>query len=462
LFANAVAPIVDITLPTNPILRGLVDFGQDYAGTGLAIAGPYVYWTGQSFVVSSENGTTGTTRLFIGQYIAQQDLAQVPPVVTITEPPGSTIRIEGAPLTVRVTAVDDVAVASVRFLVDGGVVFTDTSQPYEYTFNVPSGVSSITIDAEATDLGGNIGTADDLSISVIPDPLTTVVGRVVDANGLPLIGASVTVQSFTDVTGADGRFSIPGVPTAQTDIVVVAAYTLPDGSQLSGTSNPVPAVALGQTDVGTIVVVAVAFETDFGTFWTNCDDCAQAFSLPFAFPFYGVSYTTAFVGSNGYITFNQGDSTYSETLAVFSTLPRIAATFDDWYGARSSGGAPTPGVWVNSSLPGRLVVTHDRVGHFSAGGQNTFQITLFADGRILFAYKTFSVTTSGMITGLTPGPNTPLQQVDFSATPNFTAPAGTSVLEYFTGANPFDLANMSVMFTPVPGGGYTVRVLPLQ
>ena len=119
-------------------------------------------------------------------------------------------------------------------------------------------------------------------------------------------------------------------------------------------------------------------------------------------------------------------------------------------------------MWVNATLPGRFVVTHERVGHFSFGGQNTFQITLFADGRILLAYKTLAITTSGMITGLTPGPNTPLQQVDFSTQTNFTVPAGTSVLEYFTGANPFDLANKSIMFTPQAGGGYSVRVVPIQ
>lgn len=462
LFANAVAPIVDITLPTTPILRGVVDFGLDYAGTGLALAGPFVYWTGQSFVVGSENGSNGTTRLFIGQFLAQEDLAQVPPVVAIEQPAGDVTLIEGTSLTVRVSAVDDIAVSLVRFLVNGAPVFTDTSQPYEYTLTIPMGVPSVTIGAEATDLGNNVGTAANRIVSVIPDPLTTVVGRVVDANGTGLVGATVTVLGQTTTTGGDGQFLLTGVPTAQGNITASAVYTQPGGDQLSGTSAPVAPVAAGQTDVGTIVVVAVAFETNYGTFWTNCDDCFQLYTLPFTFPFFSSTYATAFVGSNGYITFDSGDTTFTETLAAFSTRPRISATFDDWYGFRSSGtGAPTPGVWVNATLPGRFVVTHERVGHFSLGGQNTFQITLFSDGRILFVYKTFSVTTSGMITGLTPGPNTPLLQVDFSSNTNFSTPAGTSVLEYFTNLNPFDLQNKSVLFTPLPGGGYNVRVLNL-
>ena len=90
LFAAAVAPIVDISDPAQPFFRGILNFVQDYAGTGIAISGPNVYWTGQSFVVSAENGTTGTTRLFIGQYIALEDKNGIPPTVTITQPSAGT------------------------------------------------------------------------------------------------------------------------------------------------------------------------------------------------------------------------------------------------------------------------------------------------------------------------------------------------------------------------------------
>jgi hypothetical protein len=68
-YASASAPIVDISVPAAPVVRDVLNFFLDYAGTGIALRGPYVYWTGQSFVVSSENGTTGSTRLFIGQYL---------------------------------------------------------------------------------------------------------------------------------------------------------------------------------------------------------------------------------------------------------------------------------------------------------------------------------------------------------------------------------------------------------
>src|SRR5262249_3597576 len=159
---------------------------QDYAGTGIAVSGPYVYWTGQSFFVGSENGTTGTTRLFIGQYIAQQDLAGVPPTVTISSPADGTQVIEGTLLTVQATATDDVAVVGVEFRVNNQPQFVDTSQPYEMPLTVPTGVSSLAISARATDLGNNVGTSPTVSLIVIPDPLTTVTGVIVDATGAPV------------------------------------------------------------------------------------------------------------------------------------------------------------------------------------------------------------------------------------------------------------------------------------
>jgi hypothetical protein len=320
---------------------------------------------------------------------------------------------------------------------------------------VPSGITSLTFGARAIDLGGNIGVAPDVTILVAPDPKTTVVGRVVDANGATVAGATITVFEQTTLSGPGGTFTISGVPTVRGNIVAGATIVVA-GDQLTGSSAPVAPVASGTTDVGTITVVNSTFETEFGTFLTNCDDCSFPFTLPFVFPFYGVNRTQAFVGTNGYITFNQGDSTFTESIAAFSSLPRIAAFFDDLYGGRGNGS-----VFVNSTLPGRFVVTHSNVPHFSFGGSNTLQLTLFQDGRIMFAYKAISSTTTGTITGLTPGPNSPSLVVDYSTALNFAVPAGQSVFEYFTGQNPFDLANKAIMFTPVAGGGYSVRVFDL-
>jgi hypothetical protein len=190
------------------------------------------------------------------------------------------------------------------------------------------------------------------------------------------------------------------------------------------------------TDVGDIRLLEAQFETQWGSFWTNADDTAVARTLPFSFPFYGRSVSTVYVGTNGYITLDSGDSTYTETVAAFSNQRRISAFFDD-----------------------RFVVTHDRVAHYSTGGANTLQIQLFKDGRIVFAFKGITALSTGSITGLTPGPNAPFQQVDFSATPSIDVAPGNAIYEYFTSTNLFDLDNSLVVFTPTSAGGYRVQTV---
>lgn len=454
LFPHAV-PFVDVTTPSAPVLKGIIDFEPiaDYAGTGIAVAGPFVYETAESFVVSNDNVANGNTRLFIGQYLPLEDLAGVPPTVTITDPLSGATIYEGQQITVRATATDDIAVATVTFAVNGQDVFTDTSTPYEYTFTAAPGAGTLQLTATATDLGNNNASAAS-TVSVVPDPLTTVSGIVVDQNGAPLVGATVlTVGDLSVLTGPGGAFSIYGVPTVRGNITATARYAAADGTQLTGSSAPIPPVRGGVTDVGTITAVSAVWETSYGTFLSNCDDCAYNRTLPFTFNFYGHAYTNVFVGTNGYLTFNAGDSTYTETLPAFNSLPRIAPFFDDLYG-RSQGA-----VYVNDQLPGRFVVTYDRVQHFSFGGSNTLQVILFADGHIQFGYRGITALTSGNIVGITPGPSTPFQAEDFSVTRNVDVPAGTSIYEYFTSTNPFDLDNGFLVFTTRPDGGYNARTI---
>ena len=452
LFVNGV-PIVDITNPAALAPRAILNFpARDDNGMDIAVDNAFIYLAADRSNLS-RGGSSGDSRLYIGQYQPRIDLAGVPPTAVITAPVNGNQVYEGAPLTVTVDAVDDVAVASVRFMVAGTTAFTTTTAPYQYTFTVPNGVSSLALGAVARDLGGNEGVAQSVTVAVAPDPLTRVVGLVTDTTGTPVQGAVVTAPGGrTAPTGADGRFEIVGVPTVLGNLVLQAAYTPQGGLPRNGSSAPTLPVPGGVTDVGSFSVIDVRFETNYGTFWTTCDDCFLQRTLPFPFIFYGVSRSIGFVGTNGYITFGGGDSTFIESVASFSRLPRISAFFDDLIG----GG----GVYINDSLPDRFIVTYDRTAHFNFGGSNTLQMQLFRDGRIVFAYKGITALTSGTITGLTPGPNTPFQQVNFSATPSFDVPPGTGVYEYFTPASPFDLDNAFVVFTPTAAGGYTVRTIP--
>ncbi|HEX8609965.1 MAG TPA: Ig-like domain-containing protein [Telluria sp.] len=450
LFANGV-PIVDISNPAALQPRSILRFTtRDDNGIGIAVDDSYVY-----LVADAEGyergGSDGNSLLYIGQYQPRTDLAGVAPSVAITRPADGSQVYEGAPLTVAVDAVDDIAVAAVRFQVDGQAAFTSTAAPYQYTFTVPGGVSKLTLGAAARDLGGNEASAAPVSVAVVPDPLTTVVGLVVNPAGEALPGALVSAPGGrTALTDAAGRFRIVGVPTVLGTLVIGARFAPAGGAVQNGASPALAPVLGGDTQAGTITVLAVGFETDYGVNWPSCDDCSAQHALPFSFPFYGQGYSSAWIGHNGYLTFDAPDTTYREDVGAFNQYKRISAFFDDLIDGA---------VFVNDRLPGRFIVTYDRTRHYGGSGSNTLQIQLFGDGRIVFAYKGISALGTGSIAGLTPGPGAPFQQVDFGATPSLTLPAGTAVYEYFTETSRFDLDRAFIDFAPVAGGGYHVRTI---
>jgi len=257
-FVNGV-PITDVTVPSNPVSRAIIDFRQfrDDNGHGIAVDSAYVYMTGEEGSIS-EIGVSGDTRLYVGQYLALEDTAGIPPTTSIVSPTAGSTVIERQTIPVTVLATDDIAVASVSLTVNGQVADTQTSPPYQFSFQVPVGVSTVTLNAFAVDLGGNVGNALPVQLHVIPDPGTTVVGRVVDVSGNPLGGANVsTFGGRSALTDSDGSFSITQVPTVLGNIAVTAIFIQPDGSTLKGISLPASPIPFGITQAGTITVVPV-------------------------------------------------------------------------------------------------------------------------------------------------------------------------------------------------------------
>ena len=255
LFPNAI-PFVNISDPTDPIFVITMNLSPlgDFAGTGIAVTRRFVYVTEENFVVSSDFKATGNTRLFIGQYLAIDDTGGIPPVVNITSPlPGDEVILGSGPIPVTVEATDDVLVAAVDLLANGVVVGTDANVPFEFNLPVPLDLGPLTIGATAIDLGNNIGVAPDVVVNVIPDPLTTVIGRVLDEAGAPVAGADVGTLGHASVTDGAGVFALGNVPTIQGDIRV-SAEALIDGQTVFGRSLPVPPVRGGTTDVGDITV----------------------------------------------------------------------------------------------------------------------------------------------------------------------------------------------------------------
>ena len=252
LFVNEV-PIVEVSVPNAPVGAGTIDFSgfRDDNGHGIAVDANFIYLAA-NLDAFTENGVSGNSLLYIGQYLAQEDLAGIPPTATILAPGDGDEVIEGQTVTVRADAGDDVAVAAVDLLVDGEPVKTGSTIPFETQIVVPLDVASLSLQLRAIDLGGNVGLSPLVTLRVLPDPGTTVIGVVVDPDGVVVEGATVTTSGDrSSVTDADGAFSIFDVPTAQGRIVARASATI-GGRSLVGRSIAVPPVPEGITDVGVI------------------------------------------------------------------------------------------------------------------------------------------------------------------------------------------------------------------
>ena len=195
-----------------------------------------------------------SSTLRILQYQNITDPFGVPPTISITSPVSGTPLIQGQTLTVAANATDDVAVASVSLSVNGQVLTTEFSPPYQVNYTVPLAATSLTFGATAVDYGNLTGTAQNLVVPVIPDPDTTAQGRVLDWAGNLVPGATVSAFGKSTVTAIDGTFSLPGLPTVQGPIVILATATV-SGTVLAGSSTAISPVPGGITNMGTIRIV---------------------------------------------------------------------------------------------------------------------------------------------------------------------------------------------------------------
>jgi len=113
------------------------------------------------------------------------------------------------------------------------------------------------------------------------------------------------------------------------------------------------------------------------------------------FPFFGSNYETAYVGTNGYITFTQGDtSARISPAALASEIPRIAPLWADLDVTNS-------GNIYYKRLSDHHLFTWNRAGQPLYDGASSFQAVLYDDGRIAFVYK--KVKAHAAMIGISPG-----------------------------------------------------------
>jgi hypothetical protein len=160
------------------------------------------------------------------------------------------------------------------------------------------------------------------------------------------------------------------------------------------------------------------------------DDEARAVDLGFAFPFFGVAHPTAFVHSDGHVTFGAPDAGGGDPgLARFlDGAPGIAAFFADLEPSR--GGS----ISVRSEAA-RVVILWSAVPGAGQINRNTFQLALHADGAIDLAWA--GMQTREGIVGIAPGRPGEVTAVDWSE--SAPAPSAGALVERFSESEHVDL-----------------------
>jgi len=182
------------------------------------------------------------------------------------------------------------------------------------------------------------------------------------------------------------------------------------------------------------------------------DDAHLGITLPFPFPYYGRTWTTAFVNSDGNLTFGEGESASTDRSLgrMLSGPPRIAPLFADF--DPSVGGSVTTQTEADA-----FRVSWTNVPQFGRTDQNSFQVTLFRDGRIQFSYGTLGTGIDG-VAGIAPGRYeggyTPLDIANAAG-----AISGGALAEGFRLQNELDLVSVARRFYASHGDDFQQLVI---
>jgi len=180
------------------------------------------------------------------------------------------------------------------------------------------------------------------------------------------------------------------------------------------------------------------FRETLGRRVTLGDDDSAAQTIAFPFDFYGRTFTSLFLNSDGNLTFEEADraSTERGITRLVSGAPRIAPFFADLDPSVSGG------IFLDNA-PGVMTVTWCAVPGFGLPLTTNVQALLFPGGAIEFRFRAMTLTDG--IVALSPGRRDTFRAVDLSAAVQpITEPV--AVGEHFISSSSLDLVAASRRF----------------
>lgn len=225
--ANGATLVGNVYDPDNETVS-TIELWRGTIGGGVPAA-PYQTWSGTSQVSFTESLTSGTYWYFIRvvqadghdawsapmwiTYSASSDTTA--PTTSITAPAaGATV--SGTTL-VTASASDNVGVSKVEFFLDGALQSSDTTAPYEWSWNTTTATNaSHTLTSKAYDAANNVGTSAAVSVTVSNagggDTTAPATSISAPAAGATVSGTTLVTATATDDVGVSKvEFYLDGV-----------------------------------------------------------------------------------------------------------------------------------------------------------------------------------------------------------------------------------------------------------
>jgi hypothetical protein len=246
------------------------------------------------------------------------------------------------------------------------------------------------------------------------------------------------------------------VPRENVDIGEIAV--LNDQGDLIAPANPYDLrnTGLGFTRNGAggydVRRIDGTFRGNLGTRLTLTDDDSTQADVPFGFPFYGATQRTAFVNSDGNVTFGEGDqaSTERNVSRLLTGPPRVSPFLADLDPTTGSGR-----VFVNAAND-QYTVTWCGVRGFDSQLTTNVQTTLLPDGSIEMRYG--AVTLSDAVVGISPGRTGDFLAVNLGE-PGPTGGGSGAVGERFAGRSELDVVAVTQKFYQSHGDNFDQLVI---
>ncbi len=235
-----------------------------------------------------------------------------------------------------------------------------------------------------------------------PPAAGTVSGLVTAAStGKPVSGATVSLTpgSRSTTTAKDGTYQLTGVPPGSYQVTGAAAGGLTGQAPAKVVAGEAISVDLVLSAPSTAGSYKKSTEsrpyvsaTGDALALTGDDVLAQV-SLPFAFPFYGRSQHSAWISSNGFLSFLDPAGPQPINGALPDPVAPNAAVYPFWDDLvlRADSSVRTE---VSGSAPNRsFVVEWRNIGLYgSSSARVSFQVTLSERGEIVFNYADLNTT----------------------------------------------------------------------